>query len=102
LAENLLTKGEIKFFHLRISDILRRYIENRFGLKAPERTTEEFLVELSQSETTANVLLRSHKNLLTDFLTQCDLVKFAKHEPSITECEKTVFICQEFIEKTTG
>jgi hypothetical protein len=100
LAENLLAEGMIKQFHLRISDILRRYIENCFGLKAPERTTEEFLVELSQPETTANVLLISHKNLLTDFLNQCDLVKFAKHEPSITECEKTVFICQEFIEKT--
>jgi hypothetical protein len=37
--------------------------------------------------------------LLTDFLTQCDLVKFAKHEPSIAECEKTVVICREFIEK---
>jgi BatD DUF11 like domain len=99
LAENLLRKGEIKLFHLRISDILRRYIENRFGLQAPERTTEEFLVELSRAETTTKVLLKSHKALLTDFLTQCDLVKFAQHEPSITECEKTILICQEFIEK---
>ncbi|MGW8288598.1 MAG: BatD family protein, partial [Desulfobulbales bacterium] len=90
LAENLLTKGEIKFFHLRISDILRRYIENRFGLKAPERTTEEFLVELSRADSATDALLRDHKTLLTDFLTQCDLVKFAKHEPSINECEKTV------------
>jgi len=100
LAENLLAKGEIKLFHLRISDILRHYIENRFGLKAPERTTEEFLLELSQAESTANVLLSIHKNLLADFLSQCDLVKFAKHEPSPMESQKTVDICREFIEKT--
>jgi hypothetical protein len=100
LAEDLLAKGEVKLFHLRISDILRHYIENRFGLKAPERTTEEFLLELSQAESTANVLLSIHKNLLADFLSQCDLVKFAKHEPSLMESQKTVDICRDFIEKT--
>ena len=40
--ENLIDKGEIKQFYLRLSAIIRRYIENRFGLKAPEQTTEEF------------------------------------------------------------
>ena len=100
LAENLLARGEIKLFHLRISDILRRYIENRFGVRAPEQTTEEFLIKLSQAGSADNILLGSHEALLADFLTQCDLVKFAKHEPSMTECEKTMMICREFIEKT--
>ena len=99
-VENLLATGKVKLFHLRISDILRRYIENRFGVKAPERTTEEFLIELSQAGTVDNVLLRNHTILLTDFLTQCDLVKFARHEPSMADCEKTVHICREFIERT--
>ncbi len=93
--------GEVKLFHLKISDILRHYIENRFGFKAPERTTEEFLTELSMARPEKNSLLGSHKTLLADFLTHCDLVKFAKHEPTITESEKTVAICREFIEKTT-
>ena len=100
LKEDLLNKGEIKSFHLRISNILRRYIENRFALQAPERTTEEFLTELSLAESAENTLLGSHKSLLTDFLTQCDLVKFAKHEPTKAESEKTIIICREFIEKT--
>jgi hypothetical protein len=100
LAEDLLARGAIKLFHLRISDILRHYVENRFGLKAPERTTEEFLLELSQAESSASAVLHNHKTLLTDFLTQCDLVKFAMHEPSIVESQKTVMICREFIEKT--
>ena len=100
LAENLLARGEVKFFHLRISDILRHYIENRFGYQAPERTTEEFLTELSQARSQKNTFPGNHKTLLADFLTHCDLVKFAKHEPTPAESEKTVSICREFIEKT--
>jgi hypothetical protein len=100
LAEDLLARGEVKLFHLRISDILRRYIENRFGLKAPERTTEEFLAELSQNYQLQKALLTNHKRLLEEFLSQCDLVKFAKHEPSIEESGKTFVICREFVEET--
>jgi hypothetical protein len=100
LAEDLLAGGDIKLFHLRISDILRHYIENRFGLQAPERTTEEFLLELSRTGSSENSLVGSHKALLADFLTQCDLVKFARHKPTMAECEKTVVICREFIGKT--
>ena len=100
LAEDLLARGKVKLFHLRISDILRSYIENRFGLKAPERTTEEFLSELTQDVQIQKALLGDHKRLLGEFLNQCDLVKFAKHEPSIEESGKTVIICREFIEAT--
>ena len=100
LAENLLANGQMKLFHLRISNILRRYIEDRFGVKAPERTTEEFLSALSRPDSPDRALLGSQKTLLADFLTQCDLVKFARHEPSIAESEKTVVICREFIAKT--
>ena len=100
LAEDLLARGEVKLFHLRISDILRHYIENRFGFKAPERTTEEFLTELTVARSQKDSLLGGHKALLADFLSHCDLVKFAKHEPTIAESEKTVLICREFIGKT--
>ena len=44
LARELIEKGQVKEFYAGVSGVLRRYIENRFGLKAPERTTEEFLV----------------------------------------------------------
>ncbi len=100
LAEDLLARGKVKLFHLRISDILRSYIENRFGLKAPERTTEEFLSELTQDVQIQKALLGDHKRLLGEFLNQCDLVKFAKHEPTTGESGKTVIICREFVEET--
>lgn len=98
--DNLLARGEIQFFHERLSGILRCYIENRFGLKAPERTTEEFLNELSRAPSSPSRLLGNHKSVLANFLTQCDLVKFARYEPSMAASEKRLDICRKFIEKT--
>jgi len=94
--DSLPDKGQVKIFYQRISDILRRYIENRFGLRAPEQTTEEFLVGLD-SETTLD---RSFKPLLRKFLVQCDLVKFAEHRPDSDDIDKTFENCREFIDKT--
>jgi hypothetical protein len=61
-----------------VSDALRIYLEERFRFHAPERTTEEFLVELQNT----NILTVPQKQSLTDFLQSCDLVKFARHEPN--------------------
>ena len=94
--EDLIGNGRIKLFYLRISAILRRYIENRFGLQAPERTTEEFLAELS----TADVFTEEDRQLLQAFLQHCDLVKFAEHKPETQEIQKTFDTCRTFIEKT--
>ena len=100
LAQGLLAEGEVKLFHLRISNIMRRYIENRFGVRAPEQTTEEFLTAVSNIRLHERSILGSNRTLLADFLRHCDLVKFARHEPTTAECEKTVSLCREFIEKT--
>jgi hypothetical protein len=70
-----------KPFIITVSDTLRWYLEQAFQLRAPEQTTEEFLVELRQS-----VLLNDRqKTSLGDFLQSCDLVKFAKYEPRESE-----------------
>lgn len=68
---------EPKPFCIELSDALRHYLEDRFNLHAPDRTTEEFLDELQANPK----LALGHKKLLGDFLQQCDLVKFARHEP---------------------
>jgi hypothetical protein len=93
LAEDLIGKGAIKLFHIRLSDILRRYLEERFGLHAPERTTEEFLIEAGRS----TVLNAEQRDLLHDFLRYCDLVKFARHEPDREEIEELPPLCRRFI-----
>jgi hypothetical protein len=70
-----------KPFCFEVSDALRIYLEERFDFQAPERTTEEFLLELQASSR----LMPRHKEVLEDFLQRCDLVKFARYEPVESE-----------------
>ena len=96
LAQKLVERGRVQEFYFRLSDLVRTYIELRFGLMAPERTTEEFLVEVQRSDT----LRFGHKDLLGEFLTACDLVKFARHEPRGTEIDGVIEAARTFIEQT--
>jgi hypothetical protein len=96
IKQDLVKAGKIKEFYERISDILRHYIEHRFNLRAPERTTEEFLAELPF----ANVLSQSDQERLGEFLRHCDLVKFAKHQPTSEQIQKTFDLVKDFIETT--
>jgi len=96
VKEDLVGAGRIKEFYERISDILRHYIEHRFSLKAPERTTEEFLAELANTD----VLPAAEKQRLGEFLKHCDLVKFAKHNPTTQQIQETFDLVKDFIEKT--
>ena len=96
VAQDLVNAGKFKEFYECISDILRHYIEHRFNLKAPERTTEEFLTELSS----ADILPQSDQQRLAEFLTHCDLVKFAKHTPTSEQIQTTFNLVKDFIETT--
>jgi hypothetical protein len=80
--EQALSKiGEPKLFSILVSGAIREYLEERFDFRAPERTTEEFLCELQGS----SLLMRAQKSSLADFLACCDLIKFAKYEPTEME-----------------
>jgi len=79
-----------------VSDVTRVYLEERFNVRAPERTTEEFLEEQRNSP----LLSASQKALLGDFLTQCDLVKFARHEPTEPELRALLDAALRLIEET--
>jgi hypothetical protein len=72
---------EPKPFVIAVSDALRTYLEERFDFRAPERTTEEFLRELQATQ----LLNPAQKESLGDFLQRCDLVKFARYEPTEAE-----------------
>jgi hypothetical protein len=80
LAEALMFLSDPNRFCTVVSDTARLYLEERFTLRAPERTTEEFLVELR----TSPHLTLDQKQSLGDFLESCDLVKFARFEPTET------------------
>lgn len=68
-------------FCIAVSDAIRCYLEERFDFHAPDRTTEEFLFELQHS----TLLTPDQKQSLEDFLNGCDLVKFARYEPTERE-----------------
>ncbi len=96
LAQGLIERGSIKPFYERASHILRQYIEDRFGLHAPERTTEEFLNESRASA----LLTEGDVALLERFLEHCDLVKFAKLPATPEQAGLAVATVRDFIERT--
>lgn len=94
--EDLIAKGLVREYYYRITKILRHYIEARFGLLAPERTTEEFLTEMAHT----NQLDATHKILIREFLERCDMVKYAKYGPSNLEIKETYDAAKRFIDET--
>lgn len=96
LSRKLPQKGGFKPYYQELSGILRHYIEDRYGMRAPERTTEEFLLELQQ----ASHLNSAQKALLSEFLGYSDLVKFARHIPTIEEADAAYQAVSRLIEET--
>jgi hypothetical protein len=81
---------------VRLSAIVRRYVEDRYGLRAPERTTEEFMREASRSP----AIRPEHRTLLRAFLEHCDRVKFAAYRPAEAESRGALASARRFVEET--
>ena len=95
-ALNLISEGRIKEYYYRLSNIVRHYIESRFRLMAPERTTEEFLAEMTVTDRLAGV----HKELISNFLEHCDMVKFAAYGPDSLEIENSFDSATKLVDET--
>ncbi len=96
LAEALALIAQPKPFVIAVSDAARAYLEERFDFRAPERTTEEFLRELSGTR----LLVKEQKESLGGFLASCDLVKFAKYEPGEKELRELHGAAVKLVEET--
>ena len=96
LEEALALIAQPKPFVIAVSDTARTYLEERFEFHAPERTTEEFLHELSGTD----LLLPDQKESLGRFLESCDLVKFAKYEPREPELRELHGSAVRLVEET--
>ena len=94
--DNLLDKGLFKEFFTRVADIARLYMENRFNIRAPHMSTEEFLYSLAMSGHLNNIQCAALKG----FLNSCDMVKFAKYAPSVNEALKNFDCAQKLIDET--
>jgi len=79
-----------------LSAIVRHYLEQRYEIRAPELTTEEFLLVA----TARPGLSTEHRALLTSFLERCDRVKFAGYRPDADESLATLKAARGFVEDT--
>ena len=70
-------------FSIRVSDILRRYVSQQYGLPATRQTSIEFLTAAAKAPSFST----DDKSLLEDFLNRCDLIKFAKYEATTSDSE---------------
>jgi hypothetical protein len=89
---------QFKLYYTELTEILRRYIYNRYTIEAMEQTTDDIISEFRQ-----NKQLREKKNeikLLSDVLRLADLVKFAKYQPLPDECSRSLSQVETFIDNT--
>ena len=93
----LMQPAKAREFSIAVSDIVRRYIEQRFGVTATHRTTEEFLHDLLAS---SNPSLARHRGVLSEFLNQCDLAKFAGMSLSLQSMESLHQSARAFVLET--
>ncbi len=93
--QKLWQNGEVKKYYVRLTEILRIYLERRFGIPAMEETSGEILDAMEKSQIEADLT----GSMRTVFET-ADLVKFAKHEPLPDVNSKCISYVREFIEKT--
>jgi len=93
--EKLWQKGFIKDYHSRITEIIRTYFEERFDLSAMELTTTETIHHLKSIKEKENIL-----DITYDFLSNADLVKFAKFQPLETVNEEMMKQAKEIIQFT--
>jgi hypothetical protein len=96
-ARALMQPADAREFSIAVSDIVRRYIEERFGVTATHRTTEEFLHDLLES---SHAPLARHRALLSEFLQQCDLVKFAGMSLTLRNMESLHHSARAFVLET--
>lgn len=75
-TQSLDDQESYKLFYIAISEALREYLQQQFGIEAMEMTTSELLAALKQFR-----LAWEEVDQLRAWLTHSDWVKFAKHRP---------------------
>ena len=96
LAEVRQLTGEPETLCALIADILRVFLEEKFDLHAPGRTTDEVMTELRKS----SPLSAEECAVVGDFLSRCDEVKFAGHKLDTAELETLHNTADKLIEIT--
>jgi hypothetical protein len=93
-AEQLVQSEDQKAYYTKLTETLRKYIQERFGFNAMEMTSSEIIDALQQ---------RGDKKMIDElheiFFT-ADLVKFAKYSTLINENDLNLVNAVNFIDQT--
>ena len=118
---DLVAKGEMKEHYIRVSEVIRRYIEKCYGIAALELTTAKVLdaLETHQHFNKPHLILECNDSIVSNegssplsllyqrgdligkignFLNACDSVKFAKYQPSANEADNLLQQAREIVE----
>lgn len=93
----LLERGQVKEYHVRISEIIRRYIEGQLEVPALELTTREVADGMRRAALGAPTAEAFRR-----FLERCDLVKFAKLRPESEDSRELMGRARELVRMTSG
>jgi len=97
-AKKLWQAGKIKDYHTELTDILRKYFEDRFHIMAMESTSSEILEDL-ESKT---LVTKENREILNRVLVMADLVKFAKYLPMPEEHDQSMNYAVDVINNTSS
>jgi hypothetical protein len=93
LAEDLPGRGLVKEFYLQLTGIVRQYVEDTTGIRAPEQTTEEFLRDMRSRA----VFPPERSVQLAEFLEAADLIKYAGQQPGEGQIDQAIGRAYEFV-----
>ena len=89
---NWVAQGEMKVYHTEISHVIRQYIATRYHIPALELTTQELLDRLQRENIP--------KDLVQQFFTNCDWVKFARYNPTKPEAHERMEEARRIVDET--
>lgn len=93
--KRLWQQGLIKQYYSAVTEVVRRYFENRYSIMALEQTTDEIMGALRQHRHAETIWEETEL-----ILRRADLVKFAKHQPGIPEHEEMLNVVYDIVDKT--
>ena len=93
-ASNLVSSENSKEYYTRLTDTLRKYIEERYHFSAMEMTSSEIIERLTSEQDAGGI------GELKELFVTADLVKFAKYSTLINENDKNLLSAIDFINAT--
>ena len=99
-ADKMQNSENPKEYYTKLTDTLRKYIEDRYGFSAMEMTSSEIIERLEKALTDDAKDSATMKAELRQLFTTADLVKFAKYSTMINENDANLVSAIDFINQT--